>query len=99
MTILERMGFPSKWRKWVYFCISMVKFSVLVNREATGFFPSSRGLRQGDPLSPFLFILVMESLSRLIIKATAVGVLEGIHINGPALMVLRSPICFLRMIL
>ena len=48
MTFLARMGFPSKWRKWVYFCISMVKISVLVNGEVTRFFPSSRGLRQGD---------------------------------------------------
>jgi len=82
MTILERMGFPSKWRKWVYFCISTVHFSILVNGEAAGFFPSTRGLRQGDPLSPLLFILVMETLSRLIIKATEVELLEGIHING-----------------
>ena len=82
MTILERMGFPLKWRKWVYSCISTVHFSVLVNGEATGFFPSTRGLRQGDPLSPLLFILVMETLSRLIIKATEVGFLKGIHING-----------------
>jgi len=47
-----------------------------------GFFPSMRGLWQCDPLSSLLFILVMETLSRLIMKATKVGFLEGIHING-----------------
>ena len=60
MAILEKMGFPSKWRSWVFFCISLVRFSVLINDEASSFFSSSRGLRQGDPLSPLLFILVME---------------------------------------
>ena len=75
MAILERMGFPKKW-SWVYFCVSTVHFSVLVKGKATGFFPSTRGLRQGDPLSPSLFILVMESLSRLIIKTTEVGFQE-----------------------
>ena len=82
MTILERMGFPAKWRKWVYFCISTVHFSILINGEATGFFPSTRGLRQGDPLSPLLFILLMETLSRLITKASDVGSLEGVLISG-----------------
>ena len=82
MTILERIDFPSKWRKWVHFCISTVHFSVLVNGEAMGFFPSTRGLWQGDPLSPLLFSLVMETLSRLIIKATEVGFLKGVQISG-----------------
>ena len=66
----------------MYFCISTVHFSVLVNGKAAGFFPSTRGLRQGEPLSPLLFILVMETLSKLIIKATKGRFLEGIHING-----------------
>jgi len=81
MTILERMGFSRKWR-WVFFGMCTVHLSVLVNGEATSFFPSTRGLRQGNLLSPLLFILVMEVLIRLIIKAAEVGFLEGIRING-----------------
>ena len=84
MTTLQRIGFPSKRRTWVYFCISTIRFSILVNGEATGFFPT-RGLRQGDPLSPLLFISVMETLSRLITKANEVGFLEGIYINSCSL--------------
>jgi len=76
MVILEKMGFPSKWRSWIFFCISTVRFSVLINGESSGFFSSSRGLRQGDPLSRLLFILVMEALNRLVYKACELGLLE-----------------------
>ena len=61
----RKSGFPSTWRSWTLFGISTVRYSELVNGEASGFFISSRGLPQGDPLYPLLFILVMETLSRL----------------------------------
>ena len=92
MVILEKMRFPSKWRKWISFCISTVRFSILINGEPAGFFSSSRGLRQGDPLSPLLFILVMEALSKLVLKAVEEGFLEGVKIsNSRSEGVLISP--------
>jgi hypothetical protein len=63
--ILERFGFGERWRSWMYQCVSMVRFSVLINGTPEDFFDSSRGVRQGDPLSPLLFVMVMEAFSRM----------------------------------
>ena len=82
MATLEKMGFPSKWRSWMYSYISTVRYSVLMNGKSSAFFSRTRGLCQGDPLSPLLFILVMETLSRLVNKAIDAGFLEGFQISN-----------------
>ena len=67
--VMNRMGFGTRWLSWIKWCISTASFSVLFNGSPTGFFPSSKGLRQGNPLSPYLFVIGMEALSCLINRA------------------------------
>nr|KYP48323.1 hypothetical protein KK1_030015 [Cajanus cajan] len=65
-------------------CITSVHFQVLLNGNRVGFIVPGRGLRQGDPLSPYLFILGMEGLYSLIHKAELLGNLQGIQISRGA---------------
>ena len=74
------MGFGPKWLGWMWSCISTTKFLVLVNRVSARFFSSSKGLRLGDPLSPYLFVMGMEVLSVLIRRAVEGGFISGCSI-------------------
>jgi hypothetical protein len=80
--MLRRSGFGRTWCSWIAHCVSSVRFSILVNGSPNGFFSSSRGLRQGDPLSPLLFVFVMEALSQMISAAVQGGLLEGFKVGN-----------------
>ncbi|XP_058725579.1 uncharacterized protein LOC131596860 [Vicia villosa] len=71
--MLVRMGFGKRWLMWMDACIFSSHLSVLVNGSATHDFMVHRGLHQGDPLSPFLFVIAMEALTTLIRNSVAVG--------------------------
>ena len=75
--MLCRMGVGDKWRSWIRECVASARFLVLINGSPKGFFPASMGLRYGDPLSPFLFVIVGEALSRMISKAEGSGLVHG----------------------
>ena len=79
--LLDRMGFGLKLRGWITACVTIVRFSVLVNGSPEGFFGSSRGLRQGDPLSPLLFLLIMEVLSRILKKTKENNLIRGFQVG------------------
>ncbi|GJV32090.1 putative RNA-directed DNA polymerase, eukaryota, reverse transcriptase zinc-binding domain protein [Tanacetum coccineum] len=81
LSIMEQVGFSSKWRKWIIFCLDSAYASILINGSLTKEFKLERGLRQGDPLSPFLFILAVEVLNVAIVKAIDNNLFHGIKVG------------------
>jgi hypothetical protein len=79
--ILIQTGFNQTTLNWIMSCVTSANFVVLVNDEPSSFFHSGRGLRQGCPLSPLLFIMVMEGLSLLLKKIQAEGRITGIKVS------------------
>jgi len=79
--MMRRMGFHSKWIAWIRGCLESTTISVLVNGSPTSEFKPTRGLRQGDPLAPFLFLVVVEGLAGLVRQATKANLLKGVKVG------------------
>ncbi|GJW53199.1 RNA-directed DNA polymerase, eukaryota [Tanacetum coccineum] len=80
--VLNKFGFGERWRTWIQSCLRSSRGSILVNGSPTEEFQFFRGLKQGDPLSPFLFILIMESLHISFQRVVDAGLFTGIKINS-----------------
>lgn len=75
--VLQKMGFHPIWTQWVMECVSTVTFSLFANGKKRASFNPGRGLWQGDPLSPYLFIIVVDVLSNLLSRS-----LRNHHFSG-----------------
>nr|GEZ10451.1 RNA-directed DNA polymerase, eukaryota [Tanacetum cinerariifolium] len=80
--VLEAFGFGPKWCQWIRGTFSFAKASVLVNGSPFNEFSFHCGLKQGDPLAPFLFILVMESLHLSFSRVVKAGMFKGIRLGS-----------------
>ncbi|CAN1159330.1 LINE-1 retrotransposable element ORF2 protein [Linum perenne] len=69
--MLVAMGFPGRYIRWIMVCFNSTRFSVNLNGSLFGYFPAKRGLRQGDPISPYLFVIAMQGLDYLFSEAAA----------------------------
>ena len=85
--IMGKMGFDQKWVSLIMECISTVSYSILINGEPSPVIHPTRGLRQGDPLSPFLFLICSEGLHSLLHQAAEANQIRGVSIckRGPRL--------------
>ena len=71
--VMEKLGFPVDWIERVMNCVTTPSFSILINGKPHGMIHPSRGICQGDPLSPYLFLLCAEGLSTLLKKQSQKG--------------------------
>jgi hypothetical protein len=78
--VMQRMGFSRRWVDWIMACVTSVSYRVKFNGNLLDSFSPSRGLRQGDPLSPFLFLFVADGLSTLLQNAVETNQIEPLKV-------------------
>jgi len=84
---MKRLGFNDKWIKLIKACMESATVSVLVNGSLTEEFKPKRRLRQGNPLAPFLFIIVVEGLSGMVREVKKANLLSGVEVSNERVQV------------
>ncbi|XP_071729330.1 secreted RxLR effector protein 78-like [Rutidosis leptorrhynchoides] len=82
IAMMLKMGFSRNWCNWILMCLSSARTSILINGSPTKEFPLKRGLRQGDPLSPFLFLIIMEGLHLLLKEKVDARSIKGARVGN-----------------
>lgn len=73
LSTLKIIGFLAVWIKWIDSCLSLASFIISINGHNSPWFTNSRGVRQGDPVSPLLYLLVSENLYAILNKALSLN--------------------------
>lgn len=81
LKVLRAYGFPYNFLQWIHQCISMISFKILVNSNLSEILYPICGVRQGDPLSPYLFILCMNIYSRMLFLGESLHMFQGLKIS------------------
>lgn len=79
--VMSRIGSPFTWINWVMTYVTSVSYSRMMDGRRIGYFKSSHGIWQGDPLLPCLFLLASNALSKMLVKASHEGFIEGIRVK------------------
>lgn len=90
--ILVQFGFHEIMVHWIMECVTSASFSLSINGNIHGYFKGKRGLRQGDPLSPYLFTLVMEVLTLVLQKRVEESLVFKYHVKCKSLGIIN--VCF-----
>ena len=77
LATLAKMNFPTIWLVWIRACIFTPSFAFLINGQPSRYIKSTRGVRQGDPLSSYLFILVSQNLTTIFNYTLNIGMIPG----------------------
>ncbi|VVA39352.1 PREDICTED: reverse mRNAase [Prunus dulcis] len=85
LAMMQKLGFANRWCDWVMGFVTTVSYSIMVNGTPTGFIQPQQGLRQGDPLSPYLFLICTEGMTALIQHFAWSGLLHGIKVSSSSL--------------
>ena len=85
--VMKKMGFARRWIDLIMMCVRSANYAVLINGSPTGRIYPTCGIRQGDPISPYLFLLCVEALSALLTRVDHKGLLRGVPTSkrGPRL--------------
>lgn len=94
LKVLRAYRFPGHWLKMIHECISTVTYRIFINGAVTDPFSPTCGLRQGDPLSPYLFLFCMDILSRMTTLATNIHQFQGIRIGKRGLRISHLFFCW-----
>jgi hypothetical protein len=86
-TVMHPLGFATRWVQLIMMCVTSVEYAVLVNEEPCGQIKPKRGLRQGYPISPYLFLLCVEALSAMVTKANDDGILTRVSTSRGGLRI------------